>query len=67
MRRAYVDACLLIYWVEDSSPLAQSATAWMARQPDAKLCVSPLVRLEVLVKPMRAGDAALVPRFAVMP
>jgi predicted nucleic acid-binding protein len=60
MRRAYVDACLLIYWVEDSSPLAQAAKAWVARQHDARLCVSALVRLEVLVKPTRAGDAALV-------
>ena len=60
MRRAYVDACLLIYWVEDSSLLAQAAKAWVARQHDARLCVSPLVRLEVLVKPTRAGDAALV-------
>ena len=60
MRRAYVDTCLLIYWVEDSSPLAQAAKAWVARQHDARLCVSPLVRLEVLVKPTRAGDAALV-------
>ena len=45
MRRACVDACLLIYWVEDSSPLARSAKVWVARQPDAKLCVSPLVPL----------------------
>ena len=60
MRRAYVDACLLIYWVEASSPLAQAAKSWVARQRDARLCVSPLVRLEVLVKPTRVGDAALV-------
>lgn len=60
MRRAYVDACLLIYWVEGLSPVAQAATTWVALQRDAKLCVSPLVRLEVLVKPMRSGNESLV-------
>ena len=60
MRRAYVDACLVIYWVEGSSPVAQAATSWVALQRDARLCVSPLVRLEVLVKPMRNGNESLM-------
>ncbi len=60
MRRAYVDTCLLIYWVEGASPLAQAATKWVALQRDAKLCVSALVRLEVMVKPTRSGNGALV-------
>ena len=55
MRRVYVDTCLLIYWVEGQGALAQGATAWLAAQHDAILCVSPLVRLEVLVKQLRSG------------
>ncbi len=60
MRRVYADACLLIYWVERSGPLAQAATQWVLAQQDVILCVSPLARLEVLVKPLRSGNQALV-------
>jgi uncharacterized protein len=59
-RRAYADACLLIYWVERAGPLAEAATRWVLAQQDVTLCVSPLTRLEVLVKPMRSGNQALV-------
>jgi predicted nucleic acid-binding protein len=35
----------------------------VAQQGDVRLCVSPLVRLEVLVKPMRLRDTPLVQAF----
>ena len=35
----------------------------MAQQGEVTLCVSPLVRLEVLVKPMRLGEAALAQAY----
>lgn len=59
-RRAYADACLLIYWVERAGPLAEVATRWVLAQQHVTLCVSPLTRLEVLVKPLRDGNPALV-------
>jgi len=52
MRRAYLDACLLIYLVEGGHPPALAAPRWVSRQSDVQLCVSLLVRLEVLVKPL---------------
>ena len=66
MRRAYVDTCLFIYWVEQSGPLAEAATRWLSRQTDASLCVSPLVRLEVLVKPQRTGNTPLIQAYETL-
>ena len=66
MRRAYIDACLLIYWVERAGPVAEAAIRWLEAQTDATLCVSPLVRLEVLVGPMRRGDAALLRAYEAL-
>ncbi|BDI03514.1 type II toxin-antitoxin system VapC family toxin [Sphaerotilus microaerophilus] len=63
MRRAYLDACLLIYLVEGGHPPALAARQWVARQSNVQLCVSPLVRLEALVKPLRSGDAPLVQAY----
>lgn len=62
-RRAYVDACLLIYWIERAGPLAEAATRWVLAQQEVSLCVSPLTRLEVLVKPMRSGNRVLVAAY----
>jgi uncharacterized protein len=63
MRRAYVDSCLLIYLVENVGPQAPVARRWIATQPDVQLCVSAVVRLEVLVQPLRLGNAPLVQAY----
>ncbi|HMW23551.1 MAG TPA: type II toxin-antitoxin system VapC family toxin [Burkholderiaceae bacterium] len=63
MRRAYLDACLLIHLVEGGHPPALAARRWVSRQSDVQLCVSPLVRLEVLVKPLRSGDSLRVQAY----
>lgn len=63
MRRAYLDACLLIYLVEAAGSVASVTKGWVAQQRDVLLCVSPLVRLEVLVKPARQGEVALVQAY----
>jgi predicted nucleic acid-binding protein len=60
MRRVYLDACLLIYLVEAASTPALLTRRWVAQQRDVLLCVSALVRLEVLVKPLRLRDLPLV-------
>ena len=66
MRRPYVDACVFIYWLERAGPVAEAAVRWLENQPDAAMCVSPLVRLEVLVKPLRSGNQALVRSYEAL-
>ena len=66
MRRPYVDACLFIYWVERTGPVAEAAVRWLQYQAGAAMCVSPLVRLEVLVKPMRDGNQAVVRSYEAL-
>lgn len=60
MRRVYLDSCVLIYLVENPHPFGEQARQFLARNHDAVLCVSPLVRMEVLFKPLRIADAILV-------
>ena len=66
MRRAYVDSCLFIYWVERAAPHAEVALRWLANNADARLHVSPLVRLEVLVKPMRLNQAMHIDAYELL-
>jgi predicted nucleic acid-binding protein len=55
----YLDACLLIYLVEEDPVFGDRvANALRARDP-RQLAVSPLVRMEVLVKPIRIADLPL--------
>ena len=66
MRRPYVDACLLIYWVERSGPVAEAAVRWLEKRPEEAMCVSPLTRLEVLVHPTRHGNHVLVQSYEAL-
>ncbi|MFM8768976.1 MAG: type II toxin-antitoxin system VapC family toxin [Rubrivivax sp.] len=62
----YLDSCLLVYAVEDD-PVFGAATRQRLAQAgdteDAVLAISPLVRLECLVGPMKSGDRALRLRY----
>jgi hypothetical protein len=40
MRRAYVDTCLFIYWVERAGPVADAAVRWLETHPGAAMCVA---------------------------
>jgi len=63
MDKIYLDSCLIIYLVEQHpvfSPIVQSRIATLE---ETELCVSPLIRLEVLVKPMRDANQALLLRY----
>lgn len=60
MRRAYLDACIVIYLLEDVPDFSERVRRFLAANSDAVLCTSPLVRLEVLVKPLRESNLALV-------
>ncbi|MDI9892557.1 type II toxin-antitoxin system VapC family toxin [Microbacterium sp. IEGM 1404] len=52
----YVDSCLVIYAVERDDGVGSRAREALAGS-DEPLATSPLVMLEALVGPMRAGDA----------
>jgi len=60
MRRVYLDACVVIYLLEHSAPYSEKTRRFLSSNQDAILCVSPLVRLEVIVKPLREGNESLV-------
>ncbi|MCE2690609.1 MAG: type II toxin-antitoxin system VapC family toxin [Rubrivivax sp.] len=62
----YLDSCLLVYVIEDDpafGPNTQQRLTRAADAEDAVLAISPLVRLECLVGPMKSGDRALRLRY----
>jgi len=59
MRRVYLDACVVIYLIENSVPFSEKTRQFLARNSDAHLCVSPLVRMEVMLKPLRDSATTL--------
>ncbi len=60
MERIYLDSCVVIYLVERHPLYEPRLRARLESLREAELAVSPLVRLEVLVRPLRDGDEALV-------
>ena len=60
IRRVYLDTCCVIYLLEDVPLFSKQIRKHMTNNTDAILCISPLVRLEALVKPTIDGDIALV-------
>ena len=55
----YVDACLLIYAFEDHPRHGAAVRERLAAAAADSLAISPLVQLECLVGPMRAGNLVL--------
>lgn len=55
----YLDTCLVIYATELDPVFGERVRAALDAEPAARLAVSPLVKLECLVKPMRDGDLVL--------
>jgi predicted nucleic acid-binding protein len=60
MRRVYLDSCMVIYLIENAGSFSEKTIQFLAKNADAILYVSPLVRLEVLVKPGRDGAKSLM-------
>ena len=58
--KVYLDSCCLIYLLEDVPFFSERMRRFLAGHTDAVLCVSPLVRLEVLVKPLSDESLGLV-------
>ena len=59
----YLDACLLIYAIEEHPVWAGEVRAALKNEPDARFAVSPLIKMECLVKPLKTGDIAMQRRY----
>lgn len=59
----YLDACLLIYAIEEHPLWAGNVRNAIKNEPDARFAVSPLIKMECLVKPLRTGDIAMQRRY----
>ena len=55
----YLDTCLLIYAAERDPIFGESTLAALASESDGRFAISPLVKLECLVKPIKSGDLVL--------
>ncbi|KZM78945.1 type II toxin-antitoxin system VapC family toxin [Cellulosimicrobium sp. I38E] len=58
----YLDTCLVIYLAEDAERGAH-VRGLLARHGEEEFAISPLVRLECLVGPLRSGDVELEDRY----
>ena len=59
----YVDACLLIYAIEEHPDWADKVRAALRSDSNARFAISPLVKLECSVKPLKTGDIAQQRRY----
>ena len=55
----YLDTCLVIYLVERHATWGQPIEDAIAEAPDARFGLSPLVKCECLVGPIKRGDPVL--------
>ncbi len=55
----YLDSCLLIYLTEDRPPWGNAVAGAMAGAAQAQFAISPLVKCECLVGPIKRGDPVL--------
>lgn len=59
----YLDTCLLIYVFEAHAVHEAAVRAALAREPAERFAISPLTRMECLVKPMRTANMVLQTRY----
>lgn len=59
----YLDACLLIYAVENHPVWAEPLQRRLVAEREAGFAISALTKLECLVKPIKTGDLALQRRY----
>jgi predicted nucleic acid-binding protein len=55
----YLDSCLLIYLAERHPYWGEAVTDAMTSAPEARFGISPLVKCECLVAPLKRGDPVL--------
>jgi predicted nucleic acid-binding protein len=63
VKRIYLDACILIYLIEKHPEHFTKIKSALEDLPDYQLTVSPLLRLEVLVKPLQNGNTQLQKQY----
>lgn len=62
-QRIYLDACIVIYLIERHPVFEEPILRKLEQSPGCQLAVSPLLRLEVLTKPLREQDTALAQEY----
>ncbi len=55
----YLDTCLLIYLIEAHPVFGERVRGALERESRARFSISPLVKFECLVAPMRSGNLVL--------
>ena len=55
----YLDACLVIYLTEEHARWGAPVAGAMRRADQARFAISPLVKCECLVGPIKRGDPVL--------
>ncbi len=60
----YLDACLLIYLIERHMRWGDRVEAAIAQAAELRFGISPLVKLECLVGPIKRGDPVLYRAYA---
>lgn len=55
----YLDSCLVIYAFENDAVFGESARQALSREPAGRFAISPLVKFECLVGPIRNGNPIL--------
>ena len=63
MGLTYLDACLLIYAIENHPVWAEPLQLKLAQDITARFAMSPLTKMECLVKPIKTADLALQQRY----
>ena len=58
------DACLLTYAIENHPVRADKVREALASESGERFAVSPLIKMECLVKPFKSGDMRLQNRYA---
>ena len=61
----YLDSCIVIYLLEPRAAQHNRVRTLVAAERGRRLCISPLVKAECLVGPMRTGDFALQAAYEV--
>ena len=62
-QRIYLDACIVIYLIEKNPVFRPKILERMEQSSGSQFAVSPLLRLEVLTKPLRDQDMVLYQDF----
>ena len=63
MKRIYLDTCILIYLIERHPEHCPVIKEKLESMSEYQIAISPLLRMEVLVKPLQTGNTLLQQRY----